>query len=312
MEEFAVIGKRFPLIDAPAKATGQAKYVNDLVMPGMLHGAILRSPYAHARILGIDASGALKVPGVRAVITGRDTRGRKYGLTPLTADELPLAIDKVHYVGEAVAAVAANDQETAQTALSLIDVEYGELPAILDPHDALKDGAPLVHEDAPGNQACQVAWEFGDLEDCFRRSDHIREDTFETQPVTHGPLEPHGAVAAHDSSGLLTVWVSSQNLYLCRLSLSVTLGIPESKIRIIKPTVGGGFGGKVEMYAHDFAASLLSIKTGRPVKIICSRDEVFSCTRYRNPMSIWLRTGTRKDGTLLARDCRIIADGGAA
>ncbi|MDP2660134.1 MAG: molybdopterin-dependent oxidoreductase, partial [Dehalococcoidia bacterium] len=114
------------------------------------------------------------------------------------------------------------------------------------------------------------------------------------------------------SSGQLTVWVSSQNLYLCRLSLSVTLGIPESKIRIIKPTVGGGFGGKVEMYAHDFAASLLSMKTGRPVKIICSRDEVFSCTRYRNPMSIWLRTGTRKDGTLLARDCRIIADGGAA
>ena len=312
MDEFAVIGKRFPLIDAPAKATGQAKYVNDLVMPGMLYGAILRSPYAHARILGIDVSEALRVPGVRAVITGRDTRGRKYGLTPMTADELPLAIEKVHYVCEAVAAVAANELETAQAALGLIKVAYDELTPILDPHEALIDGATLVHDDAPGNVACQVAWEFGDPDECFRRSDHIREDTFETQPVTHGPLEPHGTVAAYDSSGLLTVWVSSQNLYLCRLSLSITLGIPESRIRIIKPAVGGGFGGKVEMYSHDFTASLLSIKTGRPVKIICSRDEVFSCTRYRNPMSIWLRTGTRKDGTLMARDCRVVADGGAA
>jgi len=312
LDEFAVIGKRFPLVDAPSKAAGQAKYVNDLNIAGMLHGAILRSPHAHARIKGIDIAEAIRLPGVRAIITGRDTRGRKYGLTPLTADELPLAIDRALYIGEAVAAVAATDEETANTALGLIKVDYEELPALLDPRESLQEGMPRLHEDSPGNVACQVSWEFGDLEEAFRKAEHVREDTFETQPVTHAPLEPHGTLASFDTAGLLTVWVSSQNLYLCRLSLSVALGIPESKIRIIKATVGGGFGGKVEMYAHDFAASLLSIKTGRPVKIICSRDEVFSATRYRNPMSVWLRTAVTRDGILLARDCRIIADGGAA
>ena len=311
MEEFAVIGKRTPLIDAPAKATGQVKYVADLTVPGMLHGAILRSPYPHARILNVDASRALRLPGVKAAVTGRDTRGRRYGLMPLTADELALAIDKVNFIGEAVAAVAALDEDTARAALDYIKVDYEKLPAVLDPKDALQDGAPQIHEHAPGNISCQASWHFGDVDEGFRQAGHIREDTFETQAVTHAPLEPHGTLASYDQAGVLTVWASTQNLYLCRLSLSITLGIPEGRIHIIKPTVGGGFGGKVEMYAHDFAASLLSMKTGRPVRVICSRDEVFSATRYRNPMSIWMRTGVKKDGTLLARDCRVIADGGA-
>lgn len=311
MDEFAIIGKRLPLIEAPAKSMGQVKYIADLALPGMLHGAILRSPFPHARILNIDVSQALRLAGVKAIITGKDTRGRKYGLMPLTADELALAIDKVHYIGEAVAAVAAVDEDIAQAALGLINVDYEEIPAVLDPLEALREGAPRVHQDAPGNISCQASWHFGDVEEHFRLADHIREDIFETQPVTHASLEPHGTVASYDSNGVLTVWASSQNLYLCRLSLSVTLGIPEGKIRIIKPAVGGGFGGKVEMYSHDFAASFLSMKTGRPVKIVCSRDEVFSATRYRNPMSLWLRTGVKKDGRLLARDCRVIADGGA-
>lgn len=311
MEEFAVIGKRLPLLDAPAKATGQAKYIADLALSGMLYGGVLRSPHPHARVLNVDTSQALRLPGVKAVITGRDTRGRTYGLMPLTADELALAIDKVHYIGEGVAAVAAVDEDTARAALDLIRVNYEELPAVLDPSEALREGAPLVHENAPGNVCCQASWHFGDVEEGFRQAYHIREDTFETQPVTHAPIEPHGVLASYDSTGALTVWAPSQNLFLLRLSLSVTLGIPEGKIRIIKPTVGGGFGGKVEMYAHDFSAALLSMRTGKPVKIICSRDEVFSTTRYRNPVSIWLRTAVKKDGTLLARDCRATLDGGA-
>lgn len=312
MDEFTVIGKRLPQADAPAKSRGQANYVADLSMPGMLYGAILRSPHPHARIVNIDCSNALRLKGVRSVITGKDTRGRRYGIMPDTADEMALAIDKVRYIGEAIAAVAAADEDTAGEALELIRVEYDPLPPVLDPTDALKEGAPQVHEQAPGNISCEVNWSFGDMEAAFAQADHIREDSFWTEPVAHSSMEPHGTLASYDTgTGRLTVWASTQNLFLCRLSLSVALGLPEEHIRIIKPTVGGGFGGKVEMYAHDFAASLLSMKTGRPVKIICSRDEVFSATRYRHPMHVWLRTAVKNDGTLLARDCKIIADGGA-
>lgn len=312
MDGFAVIGKRLPLLDAPDKATGRATYVADIVLPGMLQGLILRSPYPHARIVNVDTSRALRLHGVKAVITGKETRGKRYGVMPQTADELAIAVDKVNYIGEAVAAVAAVDSDAAGQALDLIRVDYEQLPAVHSASEAMKEGAPLIHADSPGNVACQVSWTFGNMAEGFRQAEHVREDVFETQPVTHAPMEPHGTVASFDqSSGILTVWASTQNLHLCRLSLSMTLGIPESRIHIIKPTVGGGFGGKVEMYAHDFAAALLSMKTGRPVRVICSRDEVFSATRYRQPMRVWLRTGVKKDGKLLARDCRIISDGGA-
>lgn len=311
MNEFAVIGKRTPLLDAPAKATGQAKYVADLAMPGMLQAAILRSPHPHARILNIDVVRASQMPGVKGIITGRDTRARRYGLTPLTADELAMAIDKVHYIGEAVAAVAAVDEETARAALDQIRVEYEELPSVFDPQEALREGSPQIHGNAPGNVSCRATWDFGNVEEAFAQADYIREDTFQTQPTAHAPIEPHGVLASYDQNGVLTVWISTQNMFLCRLSLSVTLGMPESKIHMIKPAVGGGFGGKVEMYSHDFSAALLSIKTGKPVRIICSRDEVFSITRYRHPMGIWMRTAVNKDGLLLGRDCRIVADGGA-
>lgn len=309
MAEFSVIGKRVPRVDAREIVTGQATYTSDISLPGMLTGKILRSPYPHAKIIKIDISKALKLPGVLSVVTGEDTLGKTYGRF-MGADEYGLAMHKVRYVGEQVAAVAAVDEATAEEALSLVEVEYEELPAVFDPLEAMKPGAPIIHVDVPNNISYVADFVWGKVDEGFARSEFVREDTFVTQGQIHASLETHAAVASY-SGNMLTVWSTTQGPYALRKDLALTLGLPEGRVRVVKPHVGGGFGGKREMFASDFCASLLAIQTGRPVRIAYSRHEEFISGRQRHPMQITLKTGFRKDGTILAKECTVIADGGA-
>jgi 4-hydroxybenzoyl-CoA reductase alpha subunit len=314
VKEYSVIGKRCPRVDGVVKATGEAKYAADLVLPRMLYGKILRSPYPHARIVNVDTHRAKTLSGVKAVITGKDTLGVKYTTFQLLwryADDHALAMDKVRFVGDEVAAVAAIDEDIAEEALDLIKVDYEELPAVFDVHEALKEGAPQIHDHAKGNIGLLRRVEFGDVDQALKECDHIREDRFVTQPVIHGFLEPHACLASCDSSGKLTIWTSTQSPYSVQTLLAKTLGIRESDIKVIRPHVGGGFGGKVEMLAHEFCSALLSKKTSRPVRIEYTRDEEFIAGRRRHPMIVELKTGVKRDGTLVARECRNIIDGGA-
>ncbi|MDR7402940.1 MAG: xanthine dehydrogenase family protein molybdopterin-binding subunit, partial [Armatimonadota bacterium] len=309
MSEWRVIGYPTPRVDALEIVTGRATYTVDVSLPGMLVGKILRSPLPHARIRHVDTSRALALPGVQAVVTGEDTLKRKYGRFA-SADEYGLAVDKVRYVGEQVAAVAARDEETALEALQRIRVEYEELPAVFDPGEAMREGAPILHEDVPNNVSYTADFHWGDVEAGFAASDYVREDTFSTPAQVHGSLEPHAAVAQY-AGGRLTVWSTTQGPYALRKDLAFTLGLPEGRVRVVKPHMGGGFGGKREMFASDFCAALLAMKTGLPVKIVYTRQEEFIASRQRHPMRITLRTGCRRDGTILAKDCLVVADGGA-
>ena len=314
MTQYSIIGKRVPRVDAKVKATGEARYTADLKLPGMLYGMILRSPLPHARILNIDTSKAERLPGVKAAITGKDTPGITYGLWRLRSefmDELPLAIDKVRYIGDEVAAVAAIDEDTAREALELIRVDYEELPAVFDPAEAIKEGAPQIHDRFERNINTTRRIEYGDVERGLKESDYIREDKFLTHAVTHAPMEPHVCIASFDLSGKLTIWTSTQVPYFVQCLLALTLGMREGDVRVIKPYVGGGFGGKSELFSLEPCSALLSKKTGRPVKIEYTREEELSATRRRHPMSIELRTGVKKDGTLVTREIKAILDGGA-
>ncbi|MHB8766792.1 MAG: xanthine dehydrogenase family protein molybdopterin-binding subunit, partial [Deferrisomatales bacterium] len=311
MSKYAVLGKRLPRVDGPVKAAGTARFTDDLSVPGMLHGKILRSPHAHARILGIDTSAAAGLPGVRGVIVGTDFGDYRYGLRPDTRDEYPMARGKVRYLGEEVAAVAAIDEDTALRALSLIRVEYEVLPAVTEPQAALLEGAPQVHDDKPGNISVHMKTAFGDVDEAFRQADHIREDHFYSQSVLHGYLEPNAALAIWEAPNRITIWASKQSPYFLYRNLANCFRVPLSNVRLIQPYIGGGFGGKNGGYPVDFIAVMLSKKTGRPVKVVLEQEEVLSSHRRRHPMHVWLKTAVKKDGTLLAHDCRILADGGA-
>lgn len=312
MSEYAVLGRRVPRIDGVVKVTGEAKYADDLAMPGMLFAKILRSPYPHARILNVDTSRAERLPGVRGVVVGKDFGNFRFGLSPDTRDETPLATDKARYVGEEVAAAAAISEDIAIEALELIKVNYEILPPVFDPEEALKEGAPRIHEDKPGNVSFHMKAHFGDVDRALAEADHVREDRFYSQPVLHGFLEPPSLVARYDTAGYITVWASKQSPYFLYRNLSSAFNVPLANVRVIQTYVGGGFGGKNGSYALDFCAVMLSKKTGRPVKLTLTQEEVLIAHRRRHPMIVWLRTGVRRDGTLLAHDCRLIADGGAA
>jgi 4-hydroxybenzoyl-CoA reductase alpha subunit len=309
--DFVNIGKRLPRVDGVVKATGEAKYAGDLFLPGMLHGKILRSPYPHAYIRHIDTKKAKRLAGVHAVVTGKDTSGFKAGGISVQGDEPYLALDKVRFIGDAVAAVAAIDEETAEEALDLIRVEYEQLPAVVDPLAAMDEDAPLIHKHAPRNISFKTDLSYGNVDKAFGRCDYVREDRFETAPIRHGFLEPHAALAVWDHSGRLSFWGSKQSPYFTYRNLAKALNIPLSKVRVIQPYIGGGFGGKNEMFNVDFSAALLSRKTGKPVKIVVSQQEVLFAYRQRHPTVIDLKTGLKKDGTILALEARIIADGGA-
>ena len=310
--EFDVVGHPTPKKDGALKALGHAQYADDISMPGMLHGKLLRSPHPHARIVRVDTSRAEALSGVRAVVTGKDFPGIKYGNLPNTRDYLPLAIDTVRYVGEEVAAVAAIDEDTAEEALDLIDVEYEPLPAVFDPEEAMRPDAPLLHEKAPANICAEVAFEFGEVDEAFSRAAYVREDVYETQPVKQGMLEPHACVGLWDNAGKVTLWSCKMSPYVVWRQLAMGLGVDLGNVRIVQTVVGGGFsGGKQEAMPMDFAAVMLSKKTGRPVKVVHTMDEVLTIGHMRHPMKIWLRTGTDKEGRILAQHCRLTANGGA-
>ena len=314
MKEFSIVGKDVPRTDAEAKARGSALYTDDMKLPGMLHGKILRSPIAHGIIKSIDTSKALKLPGVKCVITADDTPKIKYGnwrLFPDTQDEYALAVGKVRFIGDEVAAVAAIDRDTAEEALELIDVEYEELPGVFDVASSISEGAPIIHDYCPSNISVNRKIKYGDIEKGFAESDYIREDTFTFPAISHAYMEPCSALAQVDLDGRITLWTSTQTPYIVQCLLASTLGMRENDIRIIKPYVGGGFGGKMELRTWEFCAALMAKKTGRPVKFTLSREEEFLAGRRRHPMTIRSKVGFKKDGSLVSKDLRIQLDGGA-
>lgn len=307
-----VVGARLPMLDAAQKAKGAAQYTDDLTLPGILHGKILRSPFAHAKILSIDTTKAEQLAGVKGVITGRDIPDRQYGIVPKARDEYALAKDKVRYIGDDVAAVCAIDPEIAEEAIRLIEVDYEELPAVFDPLEAKKEGAPQIHKGVKNNTSFAIHKEFGDVKTAFAECDAVFEDSFYSQAVNHAPLEPHAALAQFDPlSKELTLWASTQIPFFLRRNLSNTLQIPERKVRVIKAKVGGGFGQKIDLFAKDFCAAWFAIHLGKPVKFVYEREEVFVSTRQRHPMYITVKTGVKKDGTILAQQFKVHADGGA-
>ena len=240
-EGYSVIGKPTPKKDGWVKATGEAKFADDLYFPGMLHGKLLRSPHPHARILHIDTSRAEKLPGVRAVITAKDFPGILYGNFSHTRDYLPLAQEKVRYIGEEVAAVAATDLDTAEEALDLIRVEYEILPAVFHPEEAMQPGAPQLYDHAPGNIAAKSEFHYGDVEKGFAESDYVREDTFETQSMKQGMLEPHACVGLWESPGKITLWSCKSSPYVVWRHLAMGLGIDPGNVRVIQTYIGGSF-----------------------------------------------------------------------
>jgi 4-hydroxybenzoyl-CoA reductase subunit alpha len=314
MSKYSVIGQKVHRVDGPEKVTGNARYTFDIVLPNMLYGKILRSPHPHARILNIDTSRAEKLIGVKTVVTGKDTLGKKMGIWrrfPELCDEEILCRSKVRYIGDPVAAVAAVDEDTAEEALDLIEVEYEPLPAVFDPLEAIREDAPQIHEGVELNINVTRHIEWGDVDEAFKQCDYVREDQFKCSSQAHACMETHGAVASYGYDGKLTVWTSTQSSYYIQLLLADTLGLREGDIRVIKPPTGGAFGSKFELDSAQFCASLLSMKVCRPVKIILSREEEFTATKRRTPMYYYSRLGAKKDGALLAKEVRVITEGGA-
>jgi 4-hydroxybenzoyl-CoA reductase subunit alpha len=310
MSEFAVIGGTHPKIDAIGKVTGRARYADDLSLPRMLTARLLRSTAPHARIARLDVSRAQSLRGVHAVLIGQDLP-ISYGIFPVSQDENALALEKVRYAGEAIAAVAAVDEETADRALKLIEVEYQPLPAVMSIAEALKAEAPLVHEEGrPRNVHRVAALEFGDVDAGFAAAVHVREDCFFYEGSTHLAIEEQSTLAEWDGSKL-TMWSSTQAPHALQRVLEKVLEIPASRIRVIVPTLGGGFGGKIEPYSHELAAAKLAIVCGRPVKITLTREEVFYAHRGRHPVLMKVRTGFRPDGRITAMEFRSMLDGGA-
>jgi 4-hydroxybenzoyl-CoA reductase subunit alpha len=314
--EFAVIGKPTAMVDAAEKTTGSGKYTDDLSLPGMLVGKILHSPYPHARIKAIDKSKAEKLEGVVAVAVGKDAP-KTYGILPVGHDEYPLALDKVRYVGDNVACVVATSEAIAERALELIDVDYEVLPGYFDPEESMKAESDLIHDHKPNNIEKDYHHVFGDPEKGFTEADQIAEARFISNEVTHAAMEPHSTLASFEidphtgKPGRLTVWSSTQVPYYLQHKLSLVLEMPMAQIRVIKPLVGGGFGGKSEVIPLEIIAAIAARKAQAPVKITYTREEVFWAHRGRPRTIIDLKTGVKKDGRITAVKARVVQDGGA-
>lgn len=309
-EKFSVVGQRVLRPEGYEKVTGESRYVGDIVLPGMLIGRILRSPYPHARIVRIDTSKAEKLPGVRVVATAEDTT--KQGWGAFFPDQYPLSLGKVRYVGEEVAAVAAIDYDIAEEALELIDIEWEELPAVFDPEEAMQEGAPIIHDGKKRNIAMTIDVERGDIQRAFAESDLIVEDTFQSMHQWHCAIETIGSVADYAPSGKYTIYMNTQTLFNARYRTAAALGVRESDVRIIQSAVGGGFGGKSADDNNAVVAAILARKARKPVKIINTREEEFLAgSRPRVPMKVWAKMGFKKDGRIRAKQIRIVADNGA-
>ncbi len=327
--ELADIGKTFRRLDYLTKVTGRAQYLADMNVPGMLHGKILRSPYPHARILRIDASKAEKVPGVMAVLTRDDIlhdEGIEPFYGPVFKDQTIVATEKVRHVGDPVAAVAALTIDAAEAALKLIEVDYQELPAVLNIDQAIKPGAMLVHESVKlptsgfadlaeikpidGTNLCtHFRLNRGDIDKGFAEADRIFEDTFTLPATQHCFLETHACIASVEPGGRITVWATTQNPFVVRTQLANIFKVPVAKVRVIVPYLGGGYGGKVYPKVEPITVAL-SQKAGRPVRLVLSREEVFY-TITKHAAVIRMKTGVKNDGTLVARECEIHLDTGA-
>jgi 4-hydroxybenzoyl-CoA reductase subunit alpha len=316
MTDFSIIGKRVALVDSAGKTTGQGKYADDLSLPGMLIGKILHSPYPHALIKSIDASQAEALDGVVTVVTGPDAPN-KYGILPVGHDETALAVEKVRYVGDNVACVVAISESIAEQALDLIKVEYESLPAWFDPEESMKAEKNWIHPERPNNIEKDYHHSFGDPDKGFEESDIITENRFLASEVTHAAMEPHSTLAAFEidpqtgKPGRLTVWSSTQVPYYLQHKLSIVLELPMSQIRVVKPLVGGGFGGKSEVIPLEIIAAVAARKAKAPVKITYSREEVFWAHRGRPRTIIDLKVGAKKDGRLSSVAARVVQDGGA-
>jgi 4-hydroxybenzoyl-CoA reductase subunit alpha len=306
-----VVGKPLPKVDAAAKVTGRAMYADDMLLPRTLHCKILRSPHPHARILAIDTSAARRIPGVQSVITGIDLP-IKFGILPVTQDERALEHEKVRYVGDPIAAVAATDEEIAAAACDAIEVEYEVLEPVMSIEAALAEpkDEPIQDYGGPNNVHKLVALEFGDVDEGFARADKVREDVFFFQGNTHLPMEQHSAIATY-VGGRVTLWSSTQVVHYVHRALSKVLELPLHRIRVIGAAHGGGFGGKTDPFAHEIIVCKLAMLTGRPVKCTLTREEVFYAHRGRHPVLMWVRTGATKDGRITAMHFRSALDGGA-
>lgn len=320
MAEFQVLEQNHPRVDAWEKVTGQATYAGDVYLPGMLMCKILAGARSHARIVSIDTSKAAALPGVRAVVTGRDFPEIRFGSGALK-DRYIMARDTVYYIGEPVAAVAAEDEITAQEAIGLIEVEYEDLEAVVNPLTALRPGAPSVHPDLEsyegygftiegGNICTLLDADRGDVDQAFKDADYVFEDTFRSQGINQGFLEPMACAANLEANGRLTVWASTQGPYQVRAQLASVLDMPLSNIRIIPMELGGGFGAKLRLAFEAFPA-LLSMKTASPVKLINTREEVFTLNGPRHPVTNYIKTGVNRDGAIVAREAYTIFDVGA-
>src|SRR5712692_10546354 len=292
MAPLSIIGKPLPMTDSPAKVTGFGKYADDLSVPGMLVGKILHSPHAHARIRSIQAAKALAIPEVKAVATGQDTR-IPYGILPIGHDERALALDKVRYIGDNVAAVAAATEEAAERALDLLEVDYEILPAWFDPLESMKAAAAWIHDEKPNNIEKEYHHEFGDLAKGFAEAAFVREERYFAGEVNHAAMEPHATLALWEPDGRLTVHSSTQVPYYLHRTIAEVCEMPMSRIRVIKPLVGGGFGGK------------------REVKITYTREEVFLAHRGRPITIVELKMGITREGKISAVAARVVQDGGA-
>ena len=308
--EYTIVGTRMTRTDSRAKVTGQAQFTADLKLARMLSAKVLRSPHPHAKILNIDTSKALRLPGVKAVVTAADAHGVKWGVFKYTQDHPMIAIDKVRYVGEDVAGVAAVDEETALEALELIRVDYEPLPAVFDPQEAMKEGAPRIHDQYENNVNVHVNIEVGDVEDAFRQADLVREDTFHAAGEAYSTLETYAVVASF-REGYLDLWMPNAGPHVRAKALSNLLKLPLNKVRVRRINVGGHFGSRSEVSPGDLVTALLAIKSGRPVKLVLSREENATCTRQVHDIKATIKTGVKKDGTILAKDFRVIYDGGA-
>ena len=308
MNQYDIVGKSVPQIEALGKSTGKTKFVSDLVLPRMLYGRVLRSPYAQAKIHNIDTSRAAALPGVKAIVTYEDTPKIKFG--PRSEDWTIFAFGKTRFFGDEVAAVAAVDEDTAEEALELIRVDYEELPHIISPLEAMKTGAPLVHEDKPGNIAAEFNIEAGNVDKALDESYVVYEDQYYTNQVYQAYMEPMATLADVDLSGRISLWTGTQIPNMMRMSYAKALGIAPDQLRVVVPEYGGAFGGKMENNIH-LVAIILAQKTGRPVKLVNTRHDDFISGNPRVPMHFDIKLGATREGILTGKDVKIVGAAGA-
>ena len=305
------IGSYVPMVDGPDKVSGAARYTADFIAPNSYVGRIYRSPHAHAEISRLDVSRARALAGVVAVVTGEDC-DVPFGVLPIAMNEFPLARGRVRYRGEPVAAVAAVDDATAEAALRLVELEVAPLAAYFEPEDALADGAVELHEERPGNVERDVVYDMGEVDEGFERSDLVRERTYQCAEVCQVQMETHAALADYDAvRERLTVHCTTQVPFYVHLMLSRCLGMAKSRIRVVKPHIGGGFGARTETLNVEIIASMLAKTAGGRVRLVTNREETFITHRGRPQQSIHIKMGLSREGAILAVDCETTQRGGA-